>query len=228
MIERNIIKCDLSDIKRIVDIVPETDDHLISIPSFDLFLTNRDDYGKVLQINYRYTQEPERIHITVRMNETYLTSFAVSRVDGDDSKWCMTYENTAGYDTPERREFMSHYQGYIDIFFVIQAASINGLNDVFECKERVAKAPSKPGKKHSHRSNKLYLCKTYTLVKDWEVKIEHKKHNMTCPCWAVRGHYRHYKSGKTVFIRSYTKGKDRTQSASREYVISPKVGDTHK
>jgi len=37
-----------------------------------------------------------------------------------------------------------------------------------------------------------------------------KRHNIiTCPCWGVAGHYRHYKNGKTVFIKSYRKGKKR-------------------
>ena len=34
-------------------------------------------------------------------------------------------------------------------------------------------------------------------------------HEVTCPCWQVRGHYRHYKNGKTVFIKSFYKGKRR-------------------
>jgi len=32
---------------------------------------------------------------------------------------------------------------------------------------------------------------------------------ITCPCWDVRGHYRHYKSGKVVFIKNYEKGKEK-------------------
>lgn len=32
---------------------------------------------------------------------------------------------------------------------------------------------------------------------------------ITCPCWSVRGHYRHYKSGKVVFIKNYEKGKEK-------------------
>lgn len=33
--------------------------------------------------------------------------------------------------------------------------------------------------------------------------------SMTCPCWGVIGHMRHYKSGKTVWIKPYRKGKER-------------------
>ena len=37
-----------------------------------------------------------------------------------------------------------------------------------------------------------------------------KRHNIiTCPCWGVAGHYRHYKNGNVVFIESYRKGKKR-------------------
>lgn len=35
---------------------------------------------------------------------------------------------------------------------------------------------------------------------------QYEKH---CESWGVRGHYRHYKSGKVVFIQPYTKGKGR-------------------
>ena len=39
-----------------------------------------------------------------------------------------------------------------------------------------------------------------------------------CPAWEVRGHYRHYKSGKVVFVNPYTKGKLRNQGVpGREY-----------
>ncbi len=44
---------------------------------------------------------------------------------------------------------------------------------------------------------------------------------MKCPCWSVRGHYRHYKSGKTIFIKNYIKGKERNKGKTkeREYYI---------
>lgn len=39
-------------------------------------------------------------------------------------------------------------------------------------------------------------------------KIEdHQKYTRHCEAWGVRGHYRHYKNGKVVFIKPYTKGK---------------------
>ena len=46
-------------------------------------------------------------------------------------------------------------------------------------------------------------------------------HEIQCPCWEVRGHYRHYKSGKVVFIPSYKKGKqkDSVQPKEKEYYV---------
>lgn len=43
------------------------------------------------------------------------------------------------------------------------------------------------------------------------------KNVMKCPCWGVRGHYRHYKSGKTVFIKNYIKGKERDKEKPKEH-----------
>lgn len=36
-----------------------------------------------------------------------------------------------------------------------------------------------------------------------------KHRSLNCPCWGVIGHMRHYKSGKTVWIKPYKKGKER-------------------
>ena len=42
-----------------------------------------------------------------------------------------------------------------------------------------------------------------------------------CPCWEVRGHYRHLKSGKVIFIRPFKKGKERTtaEPKAHEYYL---------
>lgn len=48
---------------------------------------------------------------------------------------------------------------------------------------------------------------------------------ITCPVWTVRGHMRHYKNGKTVYVAPYRKGKERDSASAvsgKEYVL---VGD---
>lgn len=42
-------------------------------------------------------------------------------------------------------------------------------------------------------------------------------HTIQCPCWEVRGHYRHYKTGKIVFIPSYKKGKDKDKAEPKPH-----------
>lgn len=52
-------------------------------------------------------------------------------------------------------------------------------------------------------------------------------HEYTCPVWEVRGHMRHYKSGKAVYIAPYRKGKERGSASAvsgKEYVL---IGGDH-
>ena len=48
-----------------------------------------------------------------------------------------------------------------------------------------------------------------------------------CPVWPVRGHWRHYRSGKTVYIAPYTKGpeRDTRECPGREYITGGKHDD---
>ena len=65
-----------------------------------------------------------------------------------------------------------------------------------------------------------YACDQY---------VEHKgTHKIECPCWEVRGHYRHYKNGNVVFIRSYKKGKqkDTAQPIGKEYIAESRKAVT--
>lgn len=52
-------------------------------------------------------------------------------------------------------------------------------------------------------------------------KNEDSGHEIQCPCWSVRGHYRHYKSGKTIFIKNYLKGKEKDgkKPKYKEYIV---------
>lgn len=47
------------------------------------------------------------------------------------------------------------------------------------------------------------------------------KHEIRCAKWPVRGHYRHYKSGKVIFVKSFEKGKDRNKgkNVDKTYII---------
>lgn len=103
------------------------------------------------------------------------------------------------------------------MFSIIQNRLLQEKDDFEVAEKRVRKKSH--GKKTSRKGGrKIRLLKTYTLVRDTPIHINHKHRKITCPCWGVRGHYRHYKSGKVVFIEAYQKGKDRSRYTPKEYV----------
>ena len=51
----------------------------------------------------------------------------------------------------------------------------------------------------------------------YEEKEEAVRH-MTCELWSVRGHYRHYKSGKVSYIAPYQKGKARKEKIATGHI----------
>ena len=48
---------------------------------------------------------------------------------------------------------------------------------------------------------------------------ENVVHTWHCPAWGVRGHYRHYRTGKVSYVNPYIKGKNRAAYAGREYAL---------
>lgn len=46
--------------------------------------------------------------------------------------------------------------------------------------------------------------------------LKSKKVHRMAESWSVRGHYRHYKSGKVIFIESFEKGKNRKQASQKK------------
>ena len=51
-------------------------------------------------------------------------------------------------------------------------------------------------------------------------------HTITCENWGVAGHWRHYKSGKTVWIKPYRKGRKRNNPEAyqpKEYLLSKEI-----
>lgn len=69
--------------------------------------------------------------------------------------------------------------------------------------------------------NKVFLFNDIVKYIYEESTSNSSKKNIHCPCWSVRGHYRHYKSGKVVFIRSYEKGKDKgnSKAVDKTYIV---------
>lgn len=95
-----------------------------------------------------------------------------------------------------------------------------------KCKKKVirlGKTYDKTNKKIELNHNQEIVSKpiilspgiTYSIRRE---NAEERTFIRRCEAWMVRGHYRHYKSGKVVFIRSHIKGKGRLKDT--RYIIN--------
>ena len=113
---------------------------------------------------------------------------------------------------------------------VVRAGRI--AQDLIPSLKKTAEKPRK--KKATKGRTKVYLrMLTVPPEKspDWETLKaktpeavqERAIREITCPVWEVRGHMRHYKSGKTVYVAPYRKGKERDSASAvpgKEYVLT--------
>lgn len=122
------------------------------------------------------------------------------------------------------RETLSEYwQETILRFACIQGILLSNPDDLFEVEEKIVRTRlSKKKVRKGGNPHVVRLYRSYTLKRDWEkTVIEHRKYHRTCERWSVRGHFRHYKSGKVVFIESYEKGKKSGILCAKEYKLMP-------
>ena len=112
-------------------------------------------------------------------------------------------------------------------FFVLNTFMLNYHDVAMDVEERECthksekRKPSEPPTRGVVR-----LFKTYTLKKAWKSKVARKHHEIHCPAWGVKGHFRHYKSGKVVFVAPYVKGKEKGNYRGKDYILPPteKIG----
>ena len=82
------------------------------------------------------------------------------------------------------------------------------------------------GKKPVSRT-RTYVYRKYVLSQESieNVKSEVANRQMNCEAWGVRGHYRHYKNGRAIFIKQHLKGKHKENYTGKEYVLFEKKGN---
>lgn len=85
------------------------------------------------------------------------------------------------------------------------------------------KGTPKPKSDNQKKSTKQYENKVFLLDEIVEYVSEnglnqakHTGNSIKCPCWTVRGHFRHYKSGKVIFVENYKKGKEREKAEPKD------------
>jgi len=74
--------------------------------------------------------------------------------------------------------------------------------------ETKRKYTNSSGKRNS-ASKKDVVYSLTDCIRKYAKHINHCKHVFTCEHWEVRGHYRHYKSGKVVYVEPFEKGKNK-------------------
>lgn len=74
----------------------------------------------------------------------------------------------------------------------------------------------------ANRENKIYLLdEIVDYVNENGLTIAKSvSRTITCPCWSVRGHYRRYKNGNVVFVKSYEKGKGKGKTKPKDKVYT--------
>lgn len=84
----------------------------------------------------------------------------------------------------------------------------------------VVERTAKPGKKRSNgkRGNKRMLTVRKYMIGEEVLSELPRKYERHTDSWGVRGHYRTYKSGKTVWVRPYTKGENSGRNDHEYYL----------
>lgn len=135
--------------------------------------------------------------------------------------------NECGYDVlcqADNKEKLDKYKKYGFDYAEIVLQIMAYINYQQEKREkRVIEKERNNSSKHSSNdnetSNRIYLLKDLIEYK-YEYKVK-SKNKIQCPCWSVRGHYRHYKNGSTIFIKDYLKGRKRKteEPEDKEYCL---------
>lgn len=110
-----------------------------------------------------------------------------------------------------------------DLAIVFYAFNLVLMNLPKKVKEKTEKATRTETAKKNGRTiykSVVYLRHTYQLVDGFKITKSEMHHIITCPAWGVRGHARHYKSGRIVYVKPYIKGKcrnDGTKYVAKTY-----------
>lgn len=127
------------------------------------------------------------------------------------------------YDTFYKKEQESDLMQDINaVFFAVNAYFFHYREDEEEIPvKEVKKHGKKKGKSDSKEykpSSVCYLSTKYRLKGVVRQEKIPKTRQWHVDYWGVRGHLRHYKSGKTIFIAPYMKGKDRENAVGKTKV----------
>lgn len=131
------------------------------------------------------------------------------KVDGDNS----LYQKQAQIDFARHFGNEKKAEKALTIWSYLIRSFVYYLMNYTRNQKEVHPVQRKYSREHrlSTKQNKIYLFDDIIKYIHDNYVSKGGHHNIQCPCWEVRGHYRRYKSGKVVFIKSFKKGKKRNE-----------------
>lgn len=87
------------------------------------------------------------------------------------------------------------------IVYVIMKSLEERVEEIVEPRVRETSTKRQYTKSNSDRIYSLTQC-----IRKYAKHVNHCKHVIKCEHWQVRGHLRHYKNGKVVYVKPYEKG----------------------
>lgn len=164
--------------------------------------------------------------VQYKENDDYNTLINVIGIASSDDTKCGTWQPITIAHS-KNQNVKSKYARWCSIMHTVSTLYV-AIQDQIQNKptiitEAKTSTVTKPGKKHKKQrkpvKNKVVLVKHIVIHKE-DIVRPHIQKNFTCPSWGVAGHYRHYKSGKVVWIAPYKKGKERDKTYTpKEYII---------
>lgn len=101
---------------------------------------------------------------------------------------------------------------FLETFYLVES-SLNRKKEMIKKEKPKERKEKKEAKKVEKKHDTVYVSN-----KAYQYEERGKRHNQRhTESWSVRGHWRHYKNGKTVFIEPFTKGKK--NSGNKTYII---------
>ena len=168
-------------------------------------------FSYVGEVELEYT---EKLNFHIKKMENAITRVISERGQLTDP---FAYVNSL----PDSETIKSNFRSCIDLYTGIMICIDYLLKHPEEKKRSERKKKDSEQKKPILKKEKtekifdevqtfsLNSLKFRTSNKKAATALKSRKFQRYAECWNVRGHYRHYRSGKTVYIESYTKGAGR-------------------
>lgn len=147
-----------------------------------------------------YLEQRNELYDKVNKDKKRIKKEKENKLDFNDIKEYKDFANIIDLMTP--MQFM---------YYAIEKAMNREYIEMENTQKRY-KPISQRGKSSKRKEYKLF-----DVIRKYNQHINHNRHFITCEKWEVKGHFRHYKNGKVVYVKPYEKGKGRKKD--REYVL---------